>query len=208
MAAKSDDREEKKNCGYRSETRADLSSGYCIFNGQDADYENNDERLNNFQHIELPFLRTDSVTRIMESLGVPTLGIGDQIPPYSADSTQNRIELHDWVIEGQSFNPGEEVFTVILTFPTVRNPVVASEFAFLGRPETQKEIAARRMKILLIVTCSLYEVHSFLREVPQILDVTDWALGDIPIIADESGDLQRYLVRLTHEVVEDLKTKF
>jgi hypothetical protein len=132
----------------------------------------------------------------METLGVPTIGIGDQIPPYSLESMQGKVDIHDWIMESQTYNPGEEIFTLLLTFPGVRNPVVASEIGFLGRHEVQKEINERKMKIVIIVTSSLYELNAFLREVPQIMDVTDWNLGSILILSDENGEFQRELVRI------------
>jgi alkyl hydroperoxide reductase subunit AhpC len=129
----------------------------------------------------------------MESLGVPTLGIGDQIPPSCTDSTLGKIDIHDWIMDSQTYNPGEEIFCILLTFPSVRNPVVASEIAFLGRFEVQKELIARKIKVLIVVTSGLFEVNNFLRELPHLMDVSDWNLGPIPVLADETGDMQREL---------------
>mmetsp|Transcript_21165 Transcript_21165/g.25021 ORF Transcript_21165/g.25021 Transcript_21165/m.25021 type:complete len:260 (+) Transcript_21165:53-832(+) len=129
----------------------------------------------------------------MESLGVPTIGIGDQVPPSSTDSTLGKIDVHDWIMDSQTYNPGEEIFCVLLTYPSVRNPVVASELAYLGKFETQKELTSRNIKVLIVVTSGLFEVNNFLMELPNLLDVSDWNLGNIPVLADETGDMQREL---------------
>ena len=58
-----------------------------------------------------------------ESFGVPVVGIGDELPNYAGDTLSGKVEMHDWIDEGQTFQPGEEIFSVILTFPSLENPV-------------------------------------------------------------------------------------
>ena len=74
--------------------------------------------------------------------------------------------MHDWILDAQSHKDGEEVYTLVLTFPGLQNPVSASEFAWLGSPETHALLAARMCRVLCVCTTGLYELKTFLSDVP------------------------------------------
>jgi alkyl hydroperoxide reductase subunit AhpC len=129
-----------------------------------------------------------------ESFGVPVVGIGDELPNYAGDTLSGKVEMHDWIDEGQTFQPGEEIFSVILTFPSLENPVVLSELAWLGSPETQRELAGRKMRVLCVVSASKFDLKSFMGDCATLVEVEGWNLDSkIPLLIDDAGDFQRML---------------
>jgi len=129
----------------------------------------------------------------MESLGVPLLGIGDEMPNYAAEATTGEVSIHDWINAGQTYKEGEAIFSLILTFGALQNPVVVSELAWLGSAETQKLLSTRRVRVLCVALATMFSLRSFLGEVETLVDADGWSVASMPIIADEVGDFHRII---------------
>lgn len=129
----------------------------------------------------------------MTELGVPHLSIGDEIPNYVCETTVGQITLHDWIVGSQGLKVGEERYTLILTFPPVPDPVTASDLAWLGSKKARDDIAFRRMNVLGIVCCTMFEFKGFLQNVPELIEDETWDLTGVPFMADEDGELHRCL---------------
>ena len=127
------------------------------------------------------------------NLGVPMVGIGDELPNFVGETPSGMMDVHEWITEGQTYKEGEEIFCIVFTFPSLENPVVVSEFEWLGKPETLKEFETRKLRVLAVVTATLYQVQHFLKEVPDLIETEEWSLDGMSILADESGEYQRML---------------
>ena len=83
----------------------------------------------------------------MEELGVPVVGIGDEIPDFLLESSFGDLKVHQFVKDPAPFKATDKPFTLILTFPSLNSPVVLSELTWLGRPDTVREFNLRRLKV-------------------------------------------------------------
>ena len=139
-----------------------------------------------------------------DQLSVPQLSIGDEVPNYVGETTcRGEITLHDWIEDSQGEkDKGESVFTLLLTFPPIPDPVTLSEIAWLGKQETRDDLAHRRINVLGIVCCTMFEFKAFLRDVPELIEDETWSVSDTPFLADEDGELHRLLGQVRDTSIE------
>jgi hypothetical protein len=125
----------------------------------------------------------------MEMLGVPTVGIGfkivhlttfdsnatrhqlifasgDELPDFSGETLTGTLNVHNWIRSAQSHRDGEEVYTIVLTFPRLQNPVSVSEFGWLGKADTHRELSSRKCRVLCVVSATMFDLRGFLSDVP------------------------------------------
>ena len=91
---------------------------------------------------------------------------GDELPNFSGETLSGKIDIHDWIQDAQSHKDGEEVYTLLLTFPSLQNPVSVSEFGWLGKAETHVLLGQRWCRVLCVCSSVPYELKNFMADVP------------------------------------------
>lgn len=113
-----------------------------------------------------------------ESLAVPVLQLGDEVPNFVSDSTVGTFDLHH-VIDGS--------FAVLVTLPSTFEPVATTELGMLSK--MHKEFGARDLKLIAIGMGTKEELRRWIEEVELLQDCT----VNFPIVADDDGEIHRLL---------------
>lgn len=138
-----------------------------------------------------------------ESIVVPVLQLGDEVPNFVCDSTTGMFNLHDivdgrWVGAGAAqlpdaaaatcrhINPRDHTyfppsFAVIITFARDFDPVGTTEIGMLAK--LKEEFEARDVKVVAIGVDSKSNHRKWIEEIQELQDCEVY----FPIIADQVG---------------------
>ena len=114
---------------------------------------------------------------IDESLAVPVLQIGDEVPQFTADSTMGMFNFHD-LIDG--------AFSIVVTFRNSFDPVSTTEIGMLAK--LKEEFKERDVRVLGLCVDTKDNLRKWTEEIQELQDC-----GDIwfPIICDTNADISR-----------------
>jgi thioredoxin-dependent peroxiredoxin len=99
------------------------------------------------------------------------LQLGDEAPDFTADTTQGRINFHDW-IDGS--------WAVLFSHPKDFTPVCTTELGYMAR--IQPEFESRGVKIIGLSVDSLDKHEDWAKDIEE----TQGAKPEYPIISDPS----------------------
>jgi len=105
-----------------------------------------------------------------ESIVVPVLQLGDEVPNFVCDSTTGMFNLHD-IVDGS--------FAVIITFARDFDPVGTTEIGMLAK--LKDEFEARDVKVVAIGVDSKSNHRKWIEEIQELQDCEVY----FPIIADQ-----------------------
>lgn len=114
-----------------------------------------------------------------ESLAVPTLQLGDEIPEFTCDSTAGLFSFHD-VIDG--------TFSVLVTFLHGFDPVATTELAMLAK--LRQEFEARECTVVALCCDTKENSRRWIEDTHAVQNPCSiW----FPIIADQNAEISRLL---------------
>src|SRR3954468_14606182 len=99
------------------------------------------------------------------------LQLGDEAPNFTADTTQGRINFHDW-IDGS--------WAVLFSHPKDFTPVCTTELGYMAR--IQPDFESRGVKIIGLSVDSLDKHEDWAKDIEE----TQGAKPEYPIISDPS----------------------
>jgi len=111
-----------------------------------------------------------------ESIVVPVLQLGDEVPNFVCDSTTGMFNLHD-IVDGS--------FAVIITFARDFDPVGTTEIGMLAK--LKDEFEARDVKVVAIGVDSKSNHRKWIEEIQELQDCEVY----FPIIADQNAEISR-----------------
>ena len=98
-----------------------------------------------------------------------SLRINDQAPNFQADTTQGRIDFHEWIGDG---------WAVLFSHPKDFTPVCTTELGYMAR--IQPEFDKRNTKIIGLSIDPLDDHHAWIKDVEEVNNTT----VNYPVIAD------------------------
>mmetsp|Transcript_98807 Transcript_98807/g.282504 ORF Transcript_98807/g.282504 Transcript_98807/m.282504 type:complete len:236 (+) Transcript_98807:201-908(+) len=114
--------------------------------------------------------------KVDESIVVPVLQLGDEVPNFVCDSTTGMFNLHD-IVDGS--------FAVIITFARDFDPVGTTEIGMLAK--LKDEFEARDVKVVAIGVDSKSNHRKWIEEIQELQDCEVY----FPIIADQNAEISR-----------------
>src|SRR5699024_10047680 len=101
--------------------------------------------------------------------GVMTLKLGDTAPNFTADTTEGRIDFHDWLGDG---------WGVLFSHPADFTPVCTTELGETGR--LKEEFGKRNAKIIAVSVDSVEDHKAWSKDIEE----TQGCAVNFPIIGD------------------------
>jgi thioredoxin-dependent peroxiredoxin len=117
-----------------------------------------------------------------------SLQIGDVAPDFQADTTQGRIQFHDW-IDGS--------WAVLFSHPKDFTPVCTTELGYMAR--IQPDFESRGVKIIGLSVDSLDKHEDWAKDIEE----TQGAKPEYPIISDPSLQISKAWGMLAADVDGD-----
>jgi alkyl hydroperoxide reductase subunit AhpC len=116
------------------------------------------------------------------------LQLGDEAPNFQADTTQGRINFHDW-IDGS--------WAVLFSHPKDFTPVCTTELGYMAR--IQPDFESRGVKIIGLSVDSLDKHEDWAKDIEE----TQGAKPEYPIISDPSLAISKAWGMLAADVTGD-----
>jgi alkyl hydroperoxide reductase subunit AhpC len=116
------------------------------------------------------------------------LQLGDEAPNFQADTTQGRINFHDW-IDGS--------WAVLFSHPKDFTPVCTTELGYMAR--IQPDFESRGVKIIGLSVDSLDKHEDWAKDIEE----TQGAKPEYPIISDPSLQISKAWGMLAADVSGD-----
>lgn len=113
-----------------------------------------------------------------DSLEVPVLQVGDEVPDFSCDSTTGMFNFHE-VIDGS--------FAVLVTFLHVFDPVATTELGMLAK--LKDEFAARECTVIALAVDTKDNNRKWVEDTHEVQECG----VSFPIIADHNAEISRLL---------------
>ena len=117
-----------------------------------------------------------------------SLTIGDTAPDFDADTTEGRINFHDWI--GDSW-------AVLFSHPRDFTPVCTTELGYMAR--IKPDFDSRNVKIIGISVDPSTNHEQWVKDIEE----TQGATVNYPIIADTDFNVAKTYEMLPHDVEGD-----
>ena len=98
-----------------------------------------------------------------------SLRIGDEAPNFTAETTQGRIDFHEWIGDG---------WAILFSHPKDFTPVCTTELGYMAR--LQPEFAKRNSKIMGLSLDPVEDHHRWAKDIEE----TQGAAPNYPIVGD------------------------
>jgi thioredoxin-dependent peroxiredoxin len=119
-----------------------------------------------------------------------SLRIGDQAPNFTADTTQGRINFHDWIGNG---------YAILFSHPKDFTPVCTTELGYMAR--LKPEFEARNTKILGLSVDPVEDHHRWSKDIEE----TQGAPVYYPMIGDPELKIAKLYDMLPAETAGESK---